>query len=186
MVCKSSLLVAAGLAVVVSAVSSARAAIVLTVSQVGPDVVISGSGSLNITGITPLFNSGWVLPSGSRDSARVGAGTALAFGSLSGPATMGTGGAGGQFASSTTGVPFGITTFNSRYFVPQDYVSGESLSGTATYNGVTLASLGFAEGTYVYTIPVTGDTITVIVPAPGAAAMLGVGGLVAMRRRRGT
>jgi hypothetical protein len=34
--------------------------------------------------------------------------------------------------------------------VPQGYVSGTVISGSTTYNGQTIAGIGFTSGTYVY------------------------------------
>lgn len=70
--------------------------------------------------------------------------------------------------------------------VPTGYVSGDPLSSSATKFGTTLAALGFAEGVYVTTLTNGNfsDSVRVIIPAPGTAALLGLGGMLAMRRRR--
>lgn len=73
--------------------------------------------------------------------------------------------------------------------VPSGYVSGQALSATATKFGTTLAALGMDVGTYTTTlVGPSGVSDSVIVnvgiPAPGTAALLGLGGLAAIRRRR--
>lgn len=73
--------------------------------------------------------------------------------------------------------------------VPAGYVSGDPLSATATAAGQTFASIDFVPGTYVTTlVGPTGVSDSVIVnvgiPAPGTAALLGLGGFAAIRRRR--
>ncbi len=72
--------------------------------------------------------------------------------------------------------------------VPVGYVSGDSLSSSATKFNASFDSLGFTLGSYVTTLTngnVT-DTVTVniLVPAPGALALLGIVGFVGKRRRR--
>ncbi|MFG0244167.1 MAG: PEP-CTERM sorting domain-containing protein [Phycisphaerales bacterium JB054] len=73
--------------------------------------------------------------------------------------------------------------------VPAGYQSGDALSGGGTMFGTSIAALGMDEGSWVTTL--TGpsgvvDTVTVNIgiPAPGTAALLGLGGLAATRRRR--
>jgi len=61
--------------------------------------------------------------------------------------------------------------------------------GVATAAGHTFASIDFVPGTYVTTlVGPTGVSDSVIVnvgiPAPGTAALLGLGGFAAIRRRR--
>ena len=77
--------------------------------------------------------------------------------------------------STTTGNPLGIWGNTSVYgntalFLPQGYVSGATLSATATWDGQTLSTLGLNPGTYVYTwgSGPTADSLTVDVVSPQA------------------
>jgi hypothetical protein len=69
--------------------------------------------------------------------------------------------------------------------VSDTYVSGSPLDAAAQFSG-TFATLGIVPGNYTATVPGNGPITYVFstIPTPGAAALLGVGGLVAMRRRR--
>jgi hypothetical protein len=84
---------------------------------------------------------------------------------------------------------FGLAGF-STLDVPEGYVSGTALSGSATFAGQTLASLGLLPGTYVYTwgcgvgadCPtslVSDDSLTVhigtIIPEPSTWALMALG-----------
>ncbi len=171
----------------------ASAAVTLNFVETGTGVVGSFSGSLNLAGLTGFAGSGTFPSSISPGSA------GFVFNSgLNGdryptsivPAGFGSGGfaiptavSGGTFALFPSG---GGTT---QIFVPLGYVSGSPLSGSATFTGATLSSLGIGLGPFTTTLPSL-DTITIIatpVPEPGTvglmAAGLGVLGLVARRRR---
>jgi hypothetical protein len=79
--------------------------------------------------------------------------------------------------------------------VPFRYVSGSSLSGTSTFDGATIATLGLTPGSYVYTwgsgVDADGITVNISgVPEPSTWAMMGLGfaslGVVACGARRRT
>ena len=80
---------------------------------------------------------------------------------------------------------------NPQIGVPVGYTSGTNISGSATKNGATFASLGFEIGSYVSTLTngsIT-DTVTVnvnAVPIPAAAWLFGSGllGLIGFARRK--
>jgi len=63
---------------------------------------------------------------------------------------------------------------------PDGYISGSALSGTATWSGTTISSLGLTPGTYTWTWG-TGpdaDSLTVnigVVPEPSTLTLLGIG-----------
>lgn len=71
--------------------------------------------------------------------------------------------------------------------IPVGYVSGTALNATASAVGTDFATLGFDLGSYVTTL-VGGrgsQTVTVnVLPAPGSLALLGLAGVVGIRRRR--
>ena len=75
--------------------------------------------------------------------------------------------------------------------VPNGYISGANISGNATKNSSSFASLGFTPGSYVSTLTNGSnvDTVTVnigAVPVPAAVWLFGSGllGLVGMAKRK--
>lgn len=176
--------------------SPALAGVTITVMESGGDVVMSGSGSLD--------TSLWTYDSVASPAPAVGPFSTLSVGpggglgdlynspvNFSGPTSIGFGPA-TTFADSGTGDVFGLDFATPRLLTPYQYVSGDPLSGGATYVGQTLASLGLNAGSYTWTwdVPVTrsaavADFFTInIVPAPGVAGMLVLAGLGSARRRR--
>lgn len=120
-----------------------------TLQEVGPDVVLSGTGSANLSSLTPSLlsaNPGFINPSqglfcvGSAVNEEVYTGA-----SLSTPPFFGS----GNFisADSNTGNIFGTDGFGD-IKVPQGYTGG-LLNGTATFTGTTLSTLGAVVGTYI-------------------------------------
>ena len=141
-------------------VRPAQAGYTVTLQQVGPNVVATGTGVINLTGLTvsgsfsrdpqidPCFcqdegsASIYTGPTSSSVNRYFGARGPRSFGS--GPFTS---------ASSGSGDMVGITTtiFGDILWVPTGYVSGTALSDMAIYSGATLAKLGVTPGTYVWT-----------------------------------
>jgi hypothetical protein len=124
----------------------------VTISQVGSDVVWSGSGKFNLTALT------------SAGTASIGGGfqanqaiwmigpivTVETYsGSITYPATFGSGGVG---VTSNTGSTFGILPGGSGrlLYVPSGYTSNSVISGTSTYNSTTIAGMGLTPGTYTW------------------------------------
>jgi hypothetical protein len=174
--------------------------VILTAEEVGGDVVIAGGGTLDLSLWNGLFSAFGIFAGvaandsvivGSTDLFTVYFATAAQTG-FTGPATIGPG-TQGFFADSTTGDFFGLEWGSGffpdgiRLLVFQGYVSGGPLSGSATFLGETIASLGLSPGTYTWTWNTTtgSDFFTVnIVPAPGALALLGMASVISGRRRR--
>ena len=178
---------------------AAQAAYVVTLDQVGSNVVANGSGTLNTTDLL-LFSTGstlaHILPSfpvvatgpTSFTPADVYSGTTPfpVFGT--GPGGNATSGS-GDIVSATRETPTA-----GELFVPRGYKSGNPLLDTATYNDATFTSLGVTPGTYVATwgSGANADSFTLqigpaaAVPEPSSFLLLGVAltGLLLVRARR--
>ena len=128
----------------------------ITITQVGLDVVWSGSGSLNLTaltigatgGITPGFNAAsaiWAVgPTGNFDSYN---GVLITF-----PVNMVGGSGGGITAPVGSGDIVGVLPGapSRQIIVPTGYTSGSALSSSVTYPGTTISGLGLSGGTYTW------------------------------------
>jgi MYXO-CTERM domain-containing protein len=178
----------------------AEAGFVVDISQVGSDVVVNGSGSIDLSLLTGVGNGGThALVSGAFGSVVLGPVSSDGiFGGFTGPLSFGT--SDNQFASSTSGDSFGLVAsvngFNQPVlYLPGTYVSGSELTASATFDNTTIAALGLAPGAYTYTATgVNGALVTVFtvnigsVPEPssltiGATAVGLLGGLAVRRRR---
>jgi hypothetical protein len=159
---------------------SVQAAYLVTLQEVGSDVVETGSGSLDLTdlsvgtfgiardaSVTPIlgrFFSG-VFTDTNTSFADVFSFLPLAFGP--GQVTV---------ASTTTGGPLGLVSGPGdlpALIFPRDYISETPLSDSSTYLGATISSLGMTPGDYVFGWG-SGDhadtfTIDIIASAPPAA-----------------
>src|SRR5438874_2508949 len=155
-------------------VRPAQAGYTVTVQQVGIDVVATGSGPIDLHGLTfsySTFLSPEMTPHfhhvlGSNDMAcSISTGPFSSMGQdprhsvdsyvgASGPISFGR--AGEMFANSGSGNMVGINAVSSSDFtgvllsVPRGYVAGTFLSDSATYSGASLATLGVTPGTYVW------------------------------------
>ena len=145
-------------------VRPAEAGYTVTLQQVGPNVVATGSGAINLTGLTfsqsanfnpeiwpgAGFEFGGAIVTGPTSS------SVDQYSEPSGPTSFGSGGV--TLASSGSGDIVGTLPlrvypdlFPRFLIVPSGYVSGTSLSNSATYSGKTFATLGVTPGTYVWT-----------------------------------
>jgi len=135
----------------VSFVHSAQAYIV-TLQEVGSNVVATGSGPINLTGLTFITsvdnNPGIQAPLGLIDTGPFATIVDLYNGAV-GPATFGSGL--GSSPNTASGDFVGIVGFGGLLSVPLNYVSGAALSDSMTFNSATFASLGVTPGTYVWT-----------------------------------
>lgn len=126
----------------------------VTISQVGLNVVWSGSGSFNFTDLTsstpgnisPGFAANqaiWAMgPTGNYD--------AYSGASITYPTTMGGGGIAAP--PSGSGDVVGVLPGGSGrvILVPTGYTSGSSLSSSVTYANTTISGLGLTTGTYTW------------------------------------
>ena len=203
---KSKLLIlAAGGVLALCVGSPARASFVMSVTQVGPDVVGVGAGSVNLTALVaylPTQGGGFVWPTYPSGGSAIGLGSGVpqsvdTYTGIVGPTTFGSGGL--RFASFGSGDVIDIApgAGGGYIFLPAGYVSGSFLSDAATWSGATLVGLGLTEGAYVYSwgSGASADSLTLnigtnSVPEPGALSLLGLAGiglfLTWWRKRRHT
>jgi hypothetical protein len=131
---------------------SAQAGYIVTLQEVGSDVIATGSGAINLTGLTFLAHFHLTSAIGPQDATiRTGPTSYvdLYHTGSSGPVSFGGGAT--TYASSGGGNMVGIGGPLHTLIVPGGYVSGNFLSGSATYSDTTVASLGVTPGTYVWT-----------------------------------
>ncbi|MFL6513906.1 MAG: PEP-CTERM sorting domain-containing protein [Chthoniobacterales bacterium] len=183
------------------AASPASAGYVVTLNQVGSDVIATGGGPLDLTGLTfrePTslgdFNNPGIIPV---DGVIVtGAGGKMdVYTGFSGPPSFGSGGATrGTIPFSSTGDLVGISPlFNNNLFVPAGYLSNNPLSDVATYSGKTFSSLGVAPGTYEwswgtglnqnFTLQIVPESSTWILLLLGLTILFGPDALSSLRNR---
>jgi hypothetical protein len=178
--------------------SGVNAAVTVTVNQVGSNVVFSGSGSFNLSALTPANTGGYIsdymnpsMPTLVFGDAEAGAAIGELYFSLTvgGPSSYGMGGA--SPSDSSGGTNFGLDFLPEvavTIWVPLDYASNSPLNATMTFENETFATLGLTEGTYTWTWSTDGnnDSMTVnIIPEP-ATSLLGALTFAAafLRRRR--
>jgi hypothetical protein len=161
---------------------SAQAGYIVTLEQVGSNVVAIGSGTIDLAGLNflvappadaatiALWPSFPYLATGPTSSQPIDV-----YSGFTGPASFG--GGGFTFADSGTGDTVGIQGAQGNYlFVPRGYVSEMPLSDTSTYLNQSFASLGVTPGTYEWTwgSGPTADTFTIDVSnLPAFAGMPG-------------
>jgi hypothetical protein len=177
----------------------APAGFIYTFSQVGPDVISTGSGSLNIAALT---DGGDINSSSAPGDLFAHFAILLtrndgeAFQGIVGPASFGPGGE--VTPSSVSGDFFGVFYEANALLVPHGYTSGTKLSNTDTWSGQNITSLGLTPGTYTWNWGSAANgnadffTIQIVpaatgVPEPASLTLFGLGALglaVAYRRRR--
>jgi hypothetical protein len=133
----------------------AQAGYIVTLEQVGSDVVATGSGAVDLTGLTfrvsgtlapgvITANIGIIQIGGSLDNPFIDQYTGI-----TGPTSFGSG---GTFEANTNSGDFvGIFGRTGDIDVPHGYVSNTPLSDRMTFNNATFSSLGVTPGTYEWT-----------------------------------
>jgi hypothetical protein len=143
----------------------AQATYTVTLTEVGSNVVATGSGTIDLTGLMKHGNGGespgvfpstgiiFTCPSVISD----------AYTGFTGPTNFGT--SAGTFADSGSGDFVGIFPGLGDLFVPEGYTSGTHLKDTSTYKNQTITSLGVTPGTYRWTWGA--DSFVLIINPPG-------------------
>jgi hypothetical protein len=169
---------------------------VVTIEQVGANVVATGSGEFNLTGLTSSESGSSLTPQVNPQFPHL----ILSTGSyilydvegVTGPSNFGSGGTTTASSSSGPVVVFGLAV-SSDLIVPTGYTSGTVLApSTDTFDSTTLALMGINVGTYEWTWGAAADqsfTIDVVAtPVPAAFSLFATGlgglGLFGWRRKR--
>jgi hypothetical protein len=179
----------ATLVLLASGIARADSIYIVTLTQVGPNVVATGSGAIDLTGLTS-FGSPFASPELFPAHGIIGtgpSGTIDFYSGLSGPFSFGPGDA--AFPSSTSGDSVFLEDFGLDVDVPQGYVSGTSLSSSATFDSATLASLGVTPGTHTWTWNSGANSFVLQVPVaptpePSSLLLMGTGLLAWLWRAR--
>ncbi len=174
---------------------TASAGIIFDILEVGGDVEITLSGSIDLDATqgfhSDSFNANNILaPTSGAILMGTGAGDTYNV-DITAWTAFGTGS--NTNLDSTSGSR--VTLFTGPFLgVPDGYVSGSALSATATEFSATFASLGLDPGSYVTTLTNGSimDTITVnvgpqsmsVIPEPGCLLVLSLGCLAIVHNRR--
>jgi hypothetical protein len=182
----------ATLVLLAAGIAHADSIYTVTIAQAGANVVATGSGTIDLTGLTS-FGSAYSNNELYPDHGILGtgpSGTVDLYSGSSGPATFGPGSV--SFPSSTSGDSVFLEDFGLSIEVPQGYVSGASLSSGAVFDSATIASLGLMPGTYTWTWDSGANSFVLevekptVVQEPSSFVLMGIGllaGLGLMRKR---
>jgi hypothetical protein len=171
----------------------ARAILTYNIYETGGNVVVQASGSLNLTGATSTSptscnNDGGILSTAAAICTGFDTASASAF-LISGPTTF-DGSVSAYPASSVAGIFTAFTGQGGYFEIDPAYTSGSPIVSSATFNGTSLAGLGFTPGLSgligTWTLDGTSESIQVrLTPysAPGPLPLLGAGAAFSWSRR---
>lgn len=183
----------AGSFLLLTTASAADAAMILRLEEVGGDVVVRGSGTINLSGLTlkaslndydNIFTSIQLYAG----PATIGDGVVDQWSGMTGPSTIGTDDSVFIPADAGAGSLFGVVSDDTSdpgatrlplLVLPRSYVSGAALSGTTRFLGQSFATMGISPGTLTWTLP-TEDTVTITTDAEPVPAPLGVASAAAV------
>ena len=181
--------------IVVTGPMAGAADLNFTIQQVGSDVVMTGSGSVNTAGLTQGGTGsikGFLNPSDTTFSVGPPTNSTIRIwsGMTGNKPSIGPGSL--TLASSGTGDTFSLTTWNGGgLYLPVNYISGAALSGQSTFAGTTISALGLTIGNYTWTWGSganAGSAVMTIgaVPEPSTYALgaIATGVMAAVARRR--
>lgn len=162
-----------------------QAGYIVTLEQVGSNVVAIGTGAIDLSGLTLYGTGGGSLAYVAPISGNIFIGpepfeAADTYTGFTGPTSFGGGGV--TLASTGSGDRVGMQANVGVLFVPHNYVSNTPLLSSSTWNNVTLSSLGATPGTYVWSWGNGSNqdfTLQVgAVPEPGTLFLLALGVLM--------
>jgi hypothetical protein len=177
-----------------------QAAYMVTLLEQNGNVVATGSGTIDLTGMRPQADqnglSAYIDPL--IGQIFIGAGSsANVYTGFTGPASTGSNTATFANFNSNSGNLVGIDPPDNFLLVPVGYVSGNDLlKSTSTWDNTTFSGLGVTPGTYTWHwgTGAHADSFTLqigpaaaAVPEPASLTLLGIGAVslvVAYRRRR--
>lgn len=148
------------------AVSPAHATFTIVLTESGGNLVATGSGTINTAGLTKDGSgnsSNSLVPNWGMVT--VGSGTADLYRGVSGPSSFGT--AWGRTVDSASGDA--VFTSPTVIYIKSGYVSGAPLSGSATWNGYTLADLGITPGTHTWSFGAGANADSVVLQVVSGA-----------------
>ena len=142
----------------------------IIVSEVGVNLVISGSGTINLSALT-LVGSGATVVLGLNTNPGQGqifsddAGAAFVdiYSGFTPSSTFGSNIS--KFATIFSGDSFGINILDNEIYVPSGYTTGSAISGSMQINSTTLDQAGFLSGTYTYSWGSGGSADSIIINA---------------------
>jgi hypothetical protein len=142
------------LVVLVLTAATSRGEFIVNITQVGSDVVATGSGTIDTTSLTATGPLGASAAQVVADAGIILMGPAPVaapdgYSGFTGPAAFGTSAA--ILADSATGDRVSMRADTDLIYVPAGYVSGQSLSDSDTWDNTTIADLGLTPGTYTWT-----------------------------------
>jgi MYXO-CTERM domain-containing protein len=181
-------------AVLLLSQGQAQAILTYNIFESAGNVVVQTNGSLDLTGLTPIGTSACGANGGlMSDFAIVCTGPpnpGFLFG-VTGPSSFN--GSVNQFpASSVSGLHTALVGGAENFSIQSSYISSTSINSSATFNGTTLAGLGFTTTGLIGTWTLSnGETINVVIgnPSPPSAAtpgplpLLGAGAAFGWSRR---
>ena len=145
-------------------------AVLITIKEVGSNVVFSGSGTANVAGLTytglTSFSSQSTNPNIGRLMFTVSNLSWRSYTGITGPTSFGTGGSIGGYNTGTIPLNNGLILINNAIYFATS--GNATISGSATKESSTLASLGMTVGTYVWTwgSGPNADSLTLVIGNP--------------------
>ena len=132
-------------------VRPAQAGYTVTLQQVGPNVIATGSGAIDLTGLTFIHSGGrdhpGIVPAGGVIATGPVASGVDIYQGFTGPTDFGSNRDSSPHTGSGDFVE--MSGDGGQLVVPLNYVSDTPLSDSMTFNNATLATLGVTPGTYV-------------------------------------
>jgi hypothetical protein len=185
-------ILAATLIALSSLATRGYAAIVMSIAPAGDNVVLSFSGSLNISGLTKVDvvagNYGAINGSNnvyfSFNSAQADAYVnSISSVIMQSPTSETTG-----VDDIATGDTFGVFLDGDDIYLPDGYISGSQISGSSIFPDTSLAELGLTPGVTGFVATLnngSGDTVSLsVIPEPSSALLLGLGSLAVLFHRK--